>query len=111
MAHTMHRQDASVQDHREAVALLEEMAGCLRLPTNVVRKLAEKVTGKSWEELDIPGAEEVVTVLADLLDHSLARHPPPALEEGCPHDTGAHEAQCLARTTHTTHTERSKQTC
>jgi hypothetical protein len=61
------------EKHKEAVALLEEMAECLRLAPETIRGLAEKVTGRTWEQLDIASAERVVDVLSDLLHRSLAR--------------------------------------
>jgi hypothetical protein len=61
------------EEHKEAVALLEEVAACLRLSDATVRELTGKVTGRPWDQLDIACAERVVDILADLLHRSLAR--------------------------------------
>lgn len=65
------------QEHQEAVALLEEMAGCLSLPLDYVQDLAQKVTGRPWEELDASGAEAVVELLAEALHRHLSRSTTP----------------------------------
>lgn len=76
------------EEHKQAVALLEEMADCLRLSTETVRELASNVTGRTWDQLDVAAAERVVDVLSDLLHRSLARRaliPPDARPQVLPH--------------------------
>jgi hypothetical protein len=71
------RKEHSNPDHQEAVALLEEMAGCLGLPLDYVQDLAQKITGRPWEELDTAGAEAVVELLAEALHRHLSRSATP----------------------------------
>ena len=59
-------------DHQEAVALLEDMGRCLKLPMEYLRGLAQDVTGRPWGELDTRGAEAVVELLAEALHRTLA---------------------------------------
>lgn len=61
------------EEHKDALALLEEMADCLRLAPETIRDLAQKVTSKSWEQMDMASAERVIDVLAEVLYRSLSR--------------------------------------
>ena len=64
--------DQMLSDHRQAVALMEEMGIRLGVPKDYLVELAERVTGRPWDELDTAGAEAIADLLAEALHRTVS---------------------------------------
>ena len=64
--------DPKLAGHRQAVALMEEMGIRLGLPKDYLVELAERVTGRPWDELDTAGAEAIADLLAEALHRTVS---------------------------------------
>ena len=58
--------------HREAVKLVGEMGTCLGLPGEYLVQVAERTTGRPWDELDTAGAEAIADLLAEALHRTVS---------------------------------------
>lgn len=69
------RKHAHATERSEAATLVEETGDCLGLSEDYLHDLAERVTGRPWDELDASGAYATCALLAETLHRSLSRTP------------------------------------